>query len=222
MVDGELALDDVHKLIPVCSAILARCSAANSRLPSMVAMLSKLTVPHSIPISRLMSMLALQNPAWPSSRGKTLVLNASTAASSCPAGGRAQVTRAQAPAGDSWSRWRIAISHSWTSRPCPPIVSSRRCRTGWSCWSAARMAASESHELVAMQRPLDRSTSIDSPRQPSMSVIIDISSLLTSAIPSSMRSRWAMMVVERARCVHGPSPFSTRRRPGGVAGTSHH
>jgi len=45
-------------------------------------MLSKLTVPQSIPASRLMSMLALQNPSWFSRSGKTLVLNASTAASS--------------------------------------------------------------------------------------------------------------------------------------------
>ena len=62
----------------------------------------------------------------------------------------------------------------------------------------ARIASWECHELVAMQRPVALSTSKDTPRQPSMVVITGISSSSTNLMPSSMRSIWALMVVERA------------------------
>jgi len=45
-----------------------------------------------------------------------------------------------------------------------------------------------------------------------MCVIIDISSSLTSAMPSSIRSGWAMMVVERAYTAHLPSEEATPQR----------
>ena len=64
--------------------------------------------------------------------------------------------------------------------------------------SLARMAASLSHELVAMQYPVLLSTSIERPRQPSIVSSIGAASFSMNLTPASMLSGLPWNVVERA------------------------
>ena len=77
-----------------------------------------------------------------------------------------------------WSRCMTATSHSSTFG-FPPMISPPRLRIGARCTSLACMASSELHELVTMHCPVSRSTSMDSPTQPSMAMIAGMTSSRT-------------------------------------------
>ena len=81
-------------------------------------------------------------------------------------------------------------------------MSRPRSRIGRSCSSLARMAASLSHELVAMQCPVLLSTNIERPRQPSIVSSIGAASLVMNLTPASMLSGLPWNVVERAYTAH--------------------
>ena len=81
-------------------------------------------------------------------------------------------------------------------------MSRPRSRIGRSCSSLARMAASFSHELVAMHCPVSRSTSIERPRQPSILSSIGPASFLMKVMPASMLPGIPWNVVERAYTAH--------------------
>ena len=80
----------------------------------------------------------------------------------------------------------------------PPRMSRPRSRIGRSGPSLARMAASFSHELVAMHCPVSWSTSIERPRQPSILSSMGPASFLTNAMPASRLPGLPWNVVERA------------------------
>ena len=103
-----------------------------------------------------------------------------------------------------------AISHSSTCIE-PPRMSRPRSRIGRSWSSLARMAASFSQELVAMQCPVSRSTSIERPRQPSILSSIGPASLLMNA---DARVDVVGHPLERCgTCVHGPLLSGTGQCP---------
>src|SRR3954468_9744909 len=64
--------------------------------------------------------------------------------------------------------------------------------------SLARIASSESQELVAMQRPDVRSTNKDKPRQPEIPSSAGITLARICAMPASMDEGCAWIVVLRA------------------------
>src|SRR4051794_21055562 len=111
---------------------------------------------------------------------------------------RDQVTCAPAPSPAGRSRWRIAISHSWTSECSPPMVCCRWWRRVRASSAVARMDCSSRHEVVTMQRPSSRFVSMDRPRQPSDWPIVGSTSSVTYLMPSSSLSGVLRMLVDRA------------------------
>ena len=73
-----------------------------------------------------------------------------------------------------------------------------RSRGGCTRCAVERMVSSVSHALVMIMVPLLRSTSSDSPMQPSISCTAGMTSSRTMAMPSSMRCGSRRMVVLRA------------------------
>ena len=90
-------------------------------------------------------------------------------------GGRPQVIRQHDSGALVWSRCMSAISHSSTVGS-PPSISRSAARCGASRSAAACMASWVSQELVAMHRPLLRSTTSDIPAHPSIWVIVGCTS----------------------------------------------
>ena len=107
----------------------ARSPLARSRVPSSAARLSNATLVTASPVSRLIRKLTPQKPSNVSISGMRASLNTSAARSIAAGSPRSQVTRAQAPSGDRWSRCMTAISHSATSG-APPRVSAAHSRIG--------------------------------------------------------------------------------------------
>ena len=147
--------------------------AARSRVASSAAWESNETVPHMRPPVRSTNMLALQKPSDSSMRGRTVERNMSTCRSMSV--GRPQVIRQRDSGALEWSRCMSAISHSSTVGS-PPSISAARARCGASWSAAARMASWVSQELVAMHRPLLRSTTNDIPAHPSIRVRVGCTS----------------------------------------------
>ena len=94
----------------------------------------------------------------------------------------------------------------------PPRISTARSRITPTGPAAARIAALDSHELVAMQRPESRSTSRDRPMHPSIRCSAGSTSSRMCAMPASMDSRFAWTVVERAYTI--TIPFGLGAAPG--------
>src|SRR6478609_3559766 len=116
---------------------------------------------------------------------------------------RIHVQRAQAPSFYSWLRCMTRISHSSTWA-VPPKISTARSRIVPTCSAAARIAPSDSHELVAMQRPDSRSTSMDRPMHPSIrrsgqDLVADMGDTGVDGLP--------IRLDRGGTCVHGPTPF---------------
>ena len=99
-------------------------------------------------------------------------------------------------------------------------MSRPRSRIGRSGSSLARMAASSSQELVAMQCPVSRSTSIERPRQPSMLSSMGPASLWMNVMPASMLPGMPWNVVERAYTTHSSLDSGSARS--GTAGSLLH
>ena len=74
----------------------------------------------------------------------------------------------------------------------------------------ARMAASLPQELVAMQTPVSRATTIERPRHPSILSSIGPASFLINAMPASMLPGIPLNVVERAYMAHSFGRGSAR------------
>src|SRR5215216_5618489 len=71
-----------------------------------------------------------------------------------------------------------------------------------------------------MQRPDDRSAIMDNPIQPSIPRSLGITSSRTCAMPASIDSGLAMIVVERAYTIH--TPLALWQRPSGATGRFPH
>ena len=113
-------------------------------------------------------MLTLQKPGRSSMRDSRFMRMASITRSTSAGFPWLQRTRQQAPSGAWCTRWRRAISHSFTSG-VPPSISAKRRRLSCTADSLLCIASSVSQAVVAMQRPLSRSHIIDRPIHPSIS-----------------------------------------------------
>src|SRR3954447_22848331 len=111
---------------------------------------------------------------------------------------RTRTTRVQAPSCVPWVRRMTTTSQSLTSAsPRPPSFTA--CALTWRTPAAlARSASSVAHELVTIQRPEPRSTSMDRPTNPSIVWTVDMTSSRTKAMISSALEASALTVVDLA------------------------
>ena len=86
--------------------------------------------------------------------------------------------------------WATSHSSTWEA---PPRISPPRTRSGINASSLACIASASSHELVAIPRPVSRSTTSDIPTHPSRAVIVGITSSRMNAIPASIDSGSPLM-----------------------------
>ena len=134
-------------------------------------MSSNRAVLHPRPLARSTSRLALQNPDISSRLGSTVARKRSII-ESMPSGSICtQVTRQHEPSRASCSRCIIAISHSSTTGT-PPMISAAFARTAATPAAEAVIASRDAQDAVAIERPDSRSTIIDSPTNPGISVSI--------------------------------------------------